>query len=403
MRIRVVGLGVDQQATLSASAMQALAESDIVYGSSRQRETVAGYLGYQEQRNLPKLPVLKAELEAITSSVTVLASGDPLFYGIGKWLGTHFGDSVQFFPAVSSIQAACHRLGVSLQTVTVISLHGRSLHEFRRKVRQGQQYLFLTDTINTPEKIAQETLSLGFEKSTLTVFERLGYADEKRHDVSVQALSAGQYNFDALNVCFLQAEGHGGVLPDFPGIEDHRFFTESKSAMITKREVRLAVLSLLQPKPNDVGWDVGAGCGSVAVEWSLWSNTQVFAIEPKKERLACIEKNKSFFGAGNLAIIEGVAPEAFSDLPTPDAIFVGGSEGETLNILEQAFHHLKSSGRMVVSAVTEETQFAVQQFLNTHQLAHEMIDISIKKKTPLGKKYLLKPALPVRLIKVEKP
>ncbi len=399
--IHVIGLGAAEKAELSEAALSALKDCSLVIGSERQIDSVSDCVSGKETLVLPKLTELKLVLKSQTSPIAVLASGDPLFYGIGKWLFYHFEERVMTYPAVSSVQMFCHRLQQSMQSMTVISAHGRSLAEFRRKVRAGNDYIVFTDSKHTPKRLAQECMAMGLTDSLCVVAEKLGYETEKLTRWSVSALASAESDFDALNLFYVKAKGQC-TLPSFPGIEDDAFVTEEGSAMITKKEVRLAVLSLLSPNAGEIGWDVGAGCGSVAIEWGLWSEAKVYAIEPKAARLACIAANQEKFGVQNVERVEGMAPEALASLPPPQAVFVGGSEGNTLSILLACYKALSTGGRLVISCVTEDTRFQVEQFLHEESLSYELTEIATKRLQPLGKKQLLKPALPVKLYKVMK-
>ncbi|MFT6220846.1 MAG: precorrin-6Y C5,15-methyltransferase (decarboxylating), partial [Candidatus Endobugula sp.] len=202
--IHVVGLGVAQNAQLSIDAQRALQNADIVFGSKRQLATIATFKFSEttEQRLLPPLSELKSQLKnelktAKHYTIIMLASGDPLYYGIGRWVNNHFSDSALYFhPAVSSIQAACHQLGLSLQDVEVISLHGRPLVSIRRVLKAQKTLLILTDKNSQPYDIAKECIAAGFEKTTLWVCERLGYPQQKVREFSADTLVHGKWLTD---------------------------------------------------------------------------------------------------------------------------------------------------------------------------------------------------------------
>lgn len=478
--LHVIGLGVSEQAELSQEAIQTLQQSHYIYGSERQLETVGHYLSEQkktdlfqsdqvvfvpETRVLPKLSELKAQLEetfSVGKSVCVLASGDPLFYGIGRWLGRFvseraFSDDsdssnentaeqgIRFYPAVSSIQAACHRLGLSLQDIDVVSLHGRPLASLRRKLKQNSTLVILTDSQSYPRAIAKECITAGFIDFTLTVCENLGYPDEQitaiqsnklnidEEDIWLEDVSASSSdslqsstpqvlsdhpllvdaNISPLHVSVLQlrqTDSDRAYLPEFPGIPDQHFITDKESGkgMITKREVRLNILSLLQLSAEEVLWDIGAGCGGVAVESSYWQDkAQVFAIEHHPERLACLEANRHIFGViNNLKIVAARAPEALSDLPQPNKIFIGGSDGELSELLQRCWQRLPEGGVLVASAVTENTRQHLVHFYQQRQQAHdsrqETLQVAISQGGELAGQLLYRPTLPVVLFKFTK-
>jgi len=414
MRLHIIGLGVSETALLEQAAQQALQAADTVIGSERQLATVQHLLSAgQEQMLLPKLSQLKVLLSEQTDqacSIAILASGDPLLYGIGRWFSRTFvGSPMTFYPAVSSIQAACHRLGRAFQDLKVLSLHGRPLAQIRTVLKRNQPLIILTDKHSTPQALAQECSAAGFADSTLTVLEQLGYQQEKISVFAAPELvgdgtAAGQ-TFDPLHVTLIDPQGAGGVLPEFPGIPDERFVTDGGEGrgMISKREVRLSILSLLQPSSDDCIWDIGAGCGGVSVELSYWNpKTQVHAIEYHPTRLECLEANRQRFGVvSNLHIVAGRAPEALAALPAPNKVFVGGSGGELAQLLEYAWQHLPVGGVLVVSAVTETTRQQVFSFYQQRQDAgdseFESMQVAVSKGDLLAGQLMYRPTLPVVL------
>lgn len=429
LSLHIVGLGVTERhcaASLGEGAALALQASQWVIGSERQRQTVAEVLAPEQiQLELPKLSALpellaSAERDGI-KQVTVLASGDPLFYGIGRWFGKQFAaENLHFYPAVSSVQAACHQLGLSLQDVDVLSLHGRPLEKIRRSIKRGQALVILTDKHSTPQTLARECVAAGFEQSQLIVCEQLGYAQQQVRHFSAEQLadveaSESQLAFDPLHVTVIKTRGAGGVLPEFPGFADDCFVTDLESVangksndgrgLLTKREVRLMILSLLAPANDDVIWDIGAGCGGVAVELAYWNErTQVHAIEHHPQRLGCLAVNRDKFGVvSNLKLVEGRAPEALVDLPAPNKVFIGGSDGELPQLLQQIWQQLPAGGLLVVSAVTENTRQQLMAFYQQRQLADdaacETTQLAVSRGSELAGQLLLRPNLPVTLFK----
>ena len=421
--IHIIGLGVTEQAELSPSAQTALRHSSWVVGSERQLKVIAQLKPASTQTKvLPPLRELSTWLESIKSSenVSILASGDPLYYGIGRWFTKKYpAEMLSFYPAVSSIQAACHALGLSLQDVEVLSLHGRPVAQIRKTLKPAQTLVVLSDKKSVPQILAQECLKAGFERSTITVCETLGYPEQKITHFDVDALSESEQLFDPLHISVIQVEGKGWVLPSFPGIPNESFVTDASnnaahdqaktsSAMLTKREVRLAILSLIQANDADVIWDIGAGCGSVAVELAYWNKrVQVHAIEHHDDRLACLEANRDRFGVvSQLNIIAGRAPEKLSELPVPTKVFIGGSDGALPEILALVWQKLPLDGLVVVSAVTEATKQHLFQFMgqreNQADVEVETLQISVSQGSKLAGQLLYRPSLPVTLFKFAK-
>jgi precorrin-6Y C5,15-methyltransferase (decarboxylating) len=371
VRIHVVGLGVGAGMRLSRPAQEALREAHTIIGSPRQLK-IARALGERAEAQcieLPKLAELKSMIDALPAGqIAILASGDPLYYGIGRWLTQHFeAEQLRFYPAVSSIQAVCNRLGLALQDCEVISLHGRELAGLRRVLKRNRDIIVLTDRHSHPRALAEACLDAGFDASRIHVGEDLGSASERYREFAAVDLAAdADFECSALNVCVISTRGRGGVLPEFPGIDDRAFATDGASGqgMFTKREVRLAILALLQPGNDDVIWDIGAGCGGVATELSHWNErVTVYAIEQHPERLACLAENRQRFGCvANLHIVDGRAPQALEGLPNPNKVFIGGNDGELDAILAAAWRRLPEQGILVASSVTESTRAGLQRF-----------------------------------------
>ncbi|WP_286239419.1 precorrin-6y C5,15-methyltransferase (decarboxylating) subunit CbiE [Neptuniibacter halophilus] len=410
LQIDVIGLGVSAEAELNISARNTLRQAEVVIGSVRQLEVVAGLISAQtECWLLPKLSELKAELQQTSGRVVVLASGDPLFYGIGRWFSREFTEaSLTFHPAVSSLQAACHRLGLALQDMEVLSLHGRPLEKLKTRLRQQQNLLILTDKNSQPAHLAQLCSETGFPQAQLTVLENLGYPQEQIRRFTVSELQNSPPEFDPLHLTLLEPGENRGYLPGFPGIPDQHFITDNEQpgkGMISKREVRLAILSLLQLNPGERVRDIGAGCGGVAVELAYWQpQAQVDAIEHHPQRLACLEANRKRFGVvSNLNIVAGRAPEAMQGLAPADKVFIGGSDGELAQLLQQVWAQLPERGVLVASAVTEHSK---QQLLEFSQLRRNMADaeqetlqLAVSRGETLAGQLLYRPNLPVSLFR----
>jgi precorrin-6Y C5,15-methyltransferase (decarboxylating) len=385
--IHIIGLGVSEFAELSTQTQTVLGGCDMVIGSSRQLDTVASLLDGIDiiKVVLPKLDRLKATIiNAEAAAIAVIASGDPLYFGIGRWFSNNFASQyLSFYPAVSSIQVACHRFGLSLQDISVLSLHGRPLEKLRSKIKANTTLVVLTDKFSQPQVLARECIAAGFDQSILHVCENLGYTDEKLSSHSAQALALNHQSFDPLHVSIISVMGKGGVLPEFPGFPDAVFETgvEPGKGMISKREVRLTILSFLQPANDDVIWDIGAGCGGVSVELAYWNEqVAVHAVEYHPQRLQYLATNQHRFGVvSNLHIVNGRAPEALAELPAPNKVFVGGSDGELNNLLLQVWQQLPAGGILVASAVIDSTKQQLQSFaqtLNKCQVESVMLGVS---------------------------
>jgi precorrin-6Y C5,15-methyltransferase (decarboxylating) len=403
--ISVIGLGVAENATLSEQAICALSTAELVIGSPRQLLTLANILTTQKTTHLPKLKALKGLIET-ASRVVVLGSGDPLYYGIGSWLSKQFSNAdLYFYPAISSITQACHSLAIGQQDVTVLSLHGRPLDKLKVVLKANQTLLLLTDKQSQPKHIAEVCQKTGFHDAEIIVCERLGYNNQKISRFTVAALINSPRAFDALHVSFVICKQNRGYLPEFPGIKDTHFETAElgSKGMISKREVRLAILSLLQLKKEDLLWDIGAGCGGVAVELAYWQpKAMVYAIEHNRQRFDCLLQNREKFGVvSNLKPVFGRAPEQLIELPNPNKIFIGGSDGELPSLLASLWQALPEGGQIVVSAVRESTKSQLFTFYsqraNYGDCQSETLQVAINKGATLAGQLIYRPALPVNL------
>jgi precorrin-6Y C5,15-methyltransferase (decarboxylating) len=430
MVIHVIGLGVAQEAVLTANAVTALKQAQVIIGSARQLETITHFVSDQtfnkyqliELPELNKLKVLLADLAE--QNVCLLASGDPLYFGIGCWLSKqqefiqNLACELYFYPAVSSIQAACHKLGLSLQDCDAISLHGRPIETLRSLIRHNQTLVILTDQHSQPKRLAQECFELGYHAAKITVCEDLGYEKEQIRSFSVNALLADSnasvlissaFSFSELQIVVIQT-GISEMMPQFPGFNDALFITGKAAGkgMITKRVVRLTVLSLLQPSRGDVAWDVGAGCGGIAVEWAYWNKAgQVHAIEHNDQRFECLQQNSQRFGVvDNLIPIQGRAPAALDALPQANKVFIGGSDGEMSELLAFCWMQLPPNGVLVVSAIMENTKQQLLAFrdelLMVGSATIETTQIAISRGEELAGQLVYRPNLPVTLFRFQK-
>ena len=408
-KITVIGLGICQPPLLNAKALSALGSCDCIMGSPRQLESIAHAQVVANQSRtqpaslcLPKLKHIAHEIKGF-DHVVILASGDPLLFGIGKYLQSEFGDQVTCISGVSSLQGACELTGLSLQDAQLVSLHGRPLNHLKRHLQPHRTLLILTDQNSHPQAIAKVLVAANLGLSKIHVCERLGYEDQNQQQFIAQDLATNSTPFASLHVTVVHTLGIGHVMPNFPGIADAHFVTDGESGkgLLTKREVRLNILSLLQPAPQDIAWDIGAGCGGVAIEWALWNpQGQVYAIEHHDQRIACLEANKEAFGvSANLSVIQDKAPDCLKELPFPDKVFIGGSGGELGRIMQLAWQRLKPGGRLAASAVTEPSKAALRQFsLHVEQQPADYLQVAISRHDTIAGQDLLRPALPVTLV-----
>lgn len=402
--VQVIGMGMTAGA-LSHAARTALEQAELLIGAAQHLAAFPELAAAKQPYPSPMSGLWEVLRANAGRRMALLASGDPLFYGISTTLLRHLPpEHLVFHPNVSSIQAAFARLGRPWHQAQRISLHGRPLASLRAVLQSNRLYALLTDRDSSPKAIARILVETGFAASDLWIAEDLGAPTERFRSFRAADLATADTEFSPLNVIILETRGPGGVLPEFPGIPDDRFSTgaEPGKGLLSKREVRLMILSLLAPRAGEVGWDVGAGCGGVAVEWARWNPLgSVHAVECHPERLEHLGINRERFGVvSNLHIVPGRAPDALAELPDPHAVFIGGSSGSLREMLDAVWARLQPGGRLVASAVTEDSRVELHGFAGDR--AAEWTELSIARSERLAGQRVMRPYLPVLLMKLEK-
>jgi precorrin-6Y C5,15-methyltransferase (decarboxylating) len=390
--LSIVGIGEDGIEGLSASARGLISGADIVFGGKRHLG-LAGPLIRGAVRPWPS-PFDSAVAEVLAQrrrQVCVLASGDPYLYGIGALLARHVAPSeTVVVPAPSAFTLAAARLGWPLADCALVSVHGRELDRVRPHLQPGARMLALTSDGEGPAALAGLLTTIGFGASRLTVLEALGGPRERIRAAIAADFDLGEV--DPLNTVAIEVVAADGarIIARAPGLPDAMF---EHDGQITKREVRAVTLSALAPRRGELLWDVGAGAGSVAIEWMLADpSLRAIAIETQAERAARIRRNAASFGVPGLEIVQGAAPGVLAGLPTPDATFVGGGASD-VGVLDAVQAALRGGGRLVVNAATLQTEALL---LARHaKLGGELIRIAIARAAPVGAMTAFRPALPV--------
>jgi precorrin-6Y C5,15-methyltransferase (decarboxylating) len=396
--LTVVGIGEDGWRGLSRHARQALLAADTIFGAARHLALLPARIG-GERRAWPTPFTIAPVLEHRHERVCVLASGDPMMFGVGTTFARELAaGEFCVVPAPSSLSLAAARLNWALQDVTVVSLVGRPVAALEMQLHPGARIVVLSSDASSPAKVAELLTKRGFGSSRLSVFEHLGGERERRIDEVAKAWQAS--DVAALNLVAIEcvAENHALRLPLTPGLPDDAY---QHDGQLTKRDVRAITLSRLAPEPGELLWDVGAGCGSIGIEW-MRSHTscRAIAIEADSRRQRLIEHNRDALGVPGLQLIEGEAPGALTGLPKPDAIFIGG--GVTApDMLDTCWSHLKKGGRMIVNAVTIQSEATLVAWRALH--GGEMTRISIAHAQPLGTFDTWRQALPITLLHAVKP
>ena len=377
---------------MSATARGLVSGADIVFGGARHLALAAPLIrGEAKPWPSPFSRGVEQVLAARGRKVCVLASGDPFFYGVGSVLASHVSpDETLVVPAPSSFSLAAARLNWALSDIALVSLHGRALERIRPHLHPGARVLALTSDSEGPEALARLLAENGFGESRITVLEALGGANER-----IRTTTAAGFDLDdvaELNVVAVEAAGapDARIIAYTPGLADDLF---EHDGQITKREIRAVTLSSLAPLRGQLLWDIGAGSGSVAIEWMLaHPSLRAVAIEARADRAARIGRNAAAFGVPELEVIEGHAPEALARLAAPDAAFIGGGASET-GVLDAAIATLKLGGRLVANAVTLETE---AELIARHAaLGGTLTRIAVSRADTVGGKTGWRPAMPV--------
>lgn len=389
-KITVIGIGEDGIEGLSPSARKKIENAAVIFGGSRHLSLLPeGILADCRKWISPFIANLPLIEDVMVQNPVVLASGDPMFFGVGTTLINYFGsDRVDVIPASSSISLAAARLGWSLQDCNIITLHGRAPESLRAHLRPHGKIIALSSDETTPALVAVMLCEAGLENSMMTICERLGGQHERMttHPARIWQANAttmpDTVPIDRLNLIMidLKAGGTGQPLPIGPGLSDEAFFHDG---MITKSEIRAQSLSSLAPWKGAVLWDLGAGCGSVSVEWMRMGG-QAVAIERNAERCAMIKKNALRLGTPELDIRQQSIEEALASiekLPTPDAIFIGGGI-TTPGLLDTCWDHLPRLGRLVANSVTLEGETQLFRFYNEN--GGKLSRLSISHLSPRG-------------------
>jgi precorrin-6Y C5,15-methyltransferase (decarboxylating) len=381
-RIYVIGAGVEGQEGFSRRALELVGKAELLFGGERQLGLFPDFPGEKIAID-GDLAGLVERLKATTKRAVVLASGDPLFFGVGRYLLRNLADEeLEFVPNVSSVQYAFAKLKEPWDDAIFVSAHGRGLEGAVDRIVANDKAAVLTDETNTPAVIAAELIDRGRAGYAAWLCENLGTAEEKIIATDVKGLL--EIEAAPLNVLILIKEYEAGGEEYVPtlGIPDEEFATVKK--LITKEEVRVVTLAKLKLRHDMVLWDIGAGSGSVGIEADhLLPNGRVFAVERNAQCRDFIKENLRKFNARHVTLVEGDAPECLEALPDPDRVFIGGSGGHLWEILETVDGRLPADGRIVLNAVTLDTLTAANEFFDNAGYQIEVTTINIARTRPL--------------------
>ncbi|QDB99949.1 precorrin-6y C5,15-methyltransferase (decarboxylating) subunit CbiE [Mesorhizobium sp. 8] len=390
--LTIVGIGEDGVAGLGENAKQAIASAEFVFGGARHLALAAGLVtGEARPWPVPFDSTMRAVVALRGKKVCALASGDPFLHGVGVTLARLVpATEMRTIPAPSSFSLAASRLGWALQDIETVSLHGRPIDLIRPLLHAKARILALTSDGEAPAEIAALLSTLGFGPSRLTVLEALGGPDERIRTADADAFDLE--NINPLNVLAIEVESspQARIIPLTTGRTDDLF---EHDGQITKREVRAVTLSALAPRQGELLWDIGAGSGSIAIEWLLaHPSLKAIAIEADPERAARIRRNAFAFGVPHLQVAEGKAPETLTGLPAPSVVFIGGG-GTDEGVLDATVAALPSHGRLVANAVTLEMEALL--IATQARLGGDLTRIAVSRAGAVGSMQAWRPALPV--------
>lgn len=419
---RIIGVLDNGEAGVAASALALIKNAAVVIGGARTLQLFdqvidSDAVQHDLTGNLKQVPEWIQKAIDKQQQVVVLATGDPLCHGIGKYILSKLDKSqCEIVPNVSTIQLACARLGLPWQSMKICSVHSRDagdwftgaepshgLYELLKQVRREQTVVAFTSPENSPARIARMLITEGLaDQYTLSVVANLLQSSEiVFSDLSVA--DAAEQTFPDLNIILIQAKEtiQSNVLF---GLEDSSFHQRKpEKGLITKREVRVASLAFMQLHRDSVVWDIGAGSGSVGLEAArLCSDGHVYAVEKNEADFANAQRNQQDMQISNYTLIHSKAPSGVENWQDPDAVFIGGSGGELMELIRLIMNRLKPNGRLVMNFVTLENMAAATQALKDLEVKWSYTQISISRSQPILHMHRLAAENPVWIVAAEK-
>jgi precorrin-6Y C5,15-methyltransferase (decarboxylating) len=394
MNVTLIGMGSGQPENLTLQGLAALRQADLILGARRLLAVLPA--GCTENRAAAYRPDEVAELLQTSGAenAVLVYSGDTGFYSGASSMMEKLealGVRARVLPGLSSIQLLAAALGRPWQGWNLVSAHGRTCDPVA-ECMQGRPTFFLTGGSEDPATLCAQLAAEGFGDVQGVVGQCLGTPEEKLFRGSVKELAAGRFN----SLSVLLVEAVEGLPRRAPGLPDEAF--ERGDVPMTKQEVRAAVLAKLAVRPEDILWDVGAGTGSVSVELALAApRGRVYAVECRPEGCALIKANREKFRTRNLVLVEGLAPDALSDLPAPDAVFIGGSKGSLAAIVDAALDK-NPDARICVSAIALESLSAAVAALTAKGRTVQVSQIAVSRAKAVGGLHLMMAQNPIYLI-----
>ncbi|MGS4946210.1 precorrin-6y C5,15-methyltransferase (decarboxylating) subunit CbiE [Meridianimarinicoccus sp. RP-17] len=385
----IIGMGDDGRESLLPAARDRLAAAEVVIASARLHDRLPDLAAERIAWPTPFDALIDRLRDLRGRRVAVLATGDPLWFSVGARIAQAFDLSeLRIHPQVSAFQLACARLGWPMSEVETLTAHGRAPERILPFVARGARLLVLTADSGTPARVARLLTDRGYGASVLTVLAHMGGADEARVTGLASGWDRAVPDFHVLAVeCVADADAQ--ITSRAPGLPDDLFQHDGK---ITKREVRAITLAKLMPQRGALLWDIGAGCGSVGIEWMrAATDARAIGIETREDRRDMAQENALALGVPDFDMVLGRAPDVLADLPPPEAVFIGGGLSDA--VADAALAALKPLGRLVANAVTLESE-GVLAGLHA-RLGGELTRIAVARARPVGGMTGWGPLMPV--------
>jgi precorrin-6Y C5,15-methyltransferase (decarboxylating) len=389
--LTVIGIGADGIDGLSSTHRASIAAAELIIGGERHLVMLGPVKAETQSWASPLSKTVEEILKRRGHPVVVLATGDPMHFGIGVTLAKRVqSDEIAIHPHLSAFSLAAARLAWSLAEVECLTFHGRPIELLTAALAPKQKLMILSHDSTTPGLVAARLTALGYGSSRFTVLEHMGGAKERIRETCAEDWNAD----DVTDLNTIAIDCVAGPLAKILhrgfGLPDDAFRHDGQ---LTKREIRAAALSALGPLHGELLWDIGAGCGSIAIEWLRHDRSlKAIAIERDNDRAAMIRDNATALGTPNLQLVEGEAPDALKDLAQPDAIFIGGGTGRP-GIIDAAWTALRAGGRLVAHAVTVESELAL--FAGYHAHGGEVTRLNVQRMEAIGSLHGWKPMMPV--------
>ncbi len=387
--LHIVGIGEDGISGLTPATRAVVEAAEVIVGGERHHLLADGLGAERVEWPSPFYSLIETLREMRGRRVVVLASGDPLWFSVGARIGRSIDpDEITYHPQVGAFQLAAARMGWSMADVETLTVHGRPVEQMIAFIQPDARLLILTTGAETPGQIAAFLAARGFGMSRMTVLAAMGGANEARFDGLAEDWAHEVPSFNTLAVECVAAPD-AALLPRVPGLADELFQSDGT---MTKQEVRAVTLAKLMPMRGALLWDIGTGCGSVAVEWMRGARyARAIGIEPRADRRAMAAANALALGTPKLELNDGEAPGVLAGLPAPDAIFIGG--GLSDGVFEAAWAVLKPLGRLVANAVTLEGEAILVALQKQH--GGQLVKLSVERAEDLGSFRGWKPQRPV--------